>query len=183
MEKEQKTSNYLGSAYHIKETNQFFINLKPEYLENLEPDKFGKIKVNVMKFQKNGKVGHSVYLQKGNIRPSNTVQLLQLDKDKLLKMTRSKDRNGQETIKLTSSDKNPDNITAEKMDIVVYRNKYSEEMKDWTKEERNKALRPNPEDYIGGGWKIQQSQGKNTTILQQSTDKTQEVKSTKGRKI
>ena len=182
MEKEQKTSNYLGSAYHIRETDQFFINLKPEYIEKLEPDKYGKIKVAIMKFQKGGQVGYSAYLHSGNIRPNITVLLLQLDKDKLLKMTRAKDRNGQETIKLTSSSKNPDNITAEKMDIVVYANKYSEEMKDWTKEEKNNALRPKPEDFVGGGWKTKQLQGKEGNVMQQYADKTMTTETNKTKK-
>ena len=180
------TSNYLGSAYSIKGTGQYFINLKPENIEKLEADKYSRIRVAILKFQKGSQVGYSVYLHDGVVRPNITMQILQLNKDKLLSLPRSADRNGQETIKLTSANKKPESITPDGMDVAVYVNKYRDEMKDWTKEERNDAVRPTPEDYVGGGWnsaqwKIRQSQ--KVMDKQQSAEQEKEPKKTKKQNI
>ena len=145
--------NYLGSAIQtFPDEPKFLLNMVASKLEAAEEDQFGKIKIDLVGFTKDGKISFGVYLHDDSRKMSNVHLILQIDKEKTLSFENEKGY-----IPLTTNNKNPENIRADKMNIVVYHNKYSEEMKVWTKEERNSALRPNPEDYVGGGWKVDRS--------------------------
>ena len=156
----QPNPNYLGTAKQtFPDEPKFLLSLIAEKIKAIEADQYGKIKMDLVEFSKDDNISYGVYLHDDNRKMSNVSLILQIDKEKALSFVNEKGY-----IPLTTNNKNPENIKADKMNIVVYVNKYSEEMKDWQKEERNNALRPNTDDYVGGGWKIDRAYHKEKEI-------------------
>ena len=145
--------NYLGSAKMFIDESKFLLSLTTSKVEDLDVDSYGKIKIDLVKFSNTSETSYGLYFHDGNKKIDNVLMTLQIDKVKTLSFGNEKGY-----ISLTTNKKNPESIRSDKQDIVVYVNKYRDEMKDWTKEERNEAVRPNADDYVGGGWNKEQKQ-------------------------
>lgn len=157
-------AEYLGTAFQIGE--RYLINLDLEKVQKIEPNEYGRFKFDIVRFlnPQSGKTSHSVYLQDEK-RQKNAVETLQADHKSLLEVQPTLNKIGKEVIRLVSDKKL--NIQNDKMDRVLYVNKFTEEVKKMTDEEKGEVLKQKPE-YIGGGWTnkyYQEKEGKEKTNI------------------
>ncbi len=157
---EDKTKNYVGNGYENKsklensvklsqfensssdQSKLFNIKLKGSDIEKMEADSWGNVKVLVNKTATANE--HKVVLNATANKETDAT--LVLNKDKLMAISAANEG----AIRIIARDKNPDKISTDKADLMVYENKFRKGDDLLTKEEQQVKFKET--NYVGGGY-------------------------------